>query len=159
MREVCIALGSNVGDAAANVRAAYERLKGVLENAKLSRLYASPPMYHEDQAWFVNAAAIGETDLDGRALLKMLKDMEKDMGREATFRNGPRLIDLDIVFLGDETVDEEGLHIPHQRLAERDFVLFPLKDLKPDWREPGTGRSVSAMLDALPKGELYVLAG
>ena len=153
-----LGLGSNIGNAAANIREAFARLDILLDNAKLSPLYAAPPMYRTDQDWFVNAVVLGETDLSPRELLEQTQGIEKGMGRIETFKNGPRLIDLDILFYGDQSIKEEGLIVPHPRMEERQFVLHPLRDVKPDWVHPVTKRSVSDMIDALPKGDLYVLA-
>ena len=154
-----LGLGSNIGNAAANIREAFARLDIILDNAKLSPLYAAPPMYRTDQDWFVNAVVLGETDLSPRELLEQTQGIEKGMGRIETFKNGPRLIDLDILFYGDQSIKEEGLTVPHPRMEERQFVLHPLRDVKPDWVHPVTKRSVSDLIDALPKGDLYVLAG
>lgn len=158
MTKTAIALGSNIGDAAANIRAAFARLEIILDDARLSRLYASPPMYRKDQDWFVNAVAVGETELAPQALLEELKAIEKTMGRLETFRNGPRLIDLDILFFADQIIEEEGLRIPHSRMMERPFVLYPLRDLEADWTHPLTKRSIAEMIESLPKDELYALA-
>jgi 2-amino-4-hydroxy-6-hydroxymethyldihydropteridine diphosphokinase len=126
MARAGIGLGSNLGDPAANVRAAIDALSEIGVVAARSRLYRSKPWGRADQPDFCNAAAIVETKLSPRALLERLKELEKRLGREPSERWGPRAIDFDILFYDDIRVDEPGLHIPHPRLLERAFALVPL---------------------------------
>lgn len=156
---VAIALGSNIGDAAANVRSAFKRLGTVLADARLSTLYESAPMYHTDQAKFVNAVAVGSSSDNPRNVLNKLKNIEKELGRGETFRNGPRVIDLDILFMGNVVWQDELLQIPHPRMAERPFVLIPLRELAADWPHPQTGKTVAAMAEELVwnKSDLHAL--
>ncbi len=146
---VAIALGSNIGDAAANVQSAFKRLAPLLDNARLSKLYSSAPMYHTDQDQFVNAVAFGSSDITPTDLLNKLKNIEKELGRNETFRNGPRVIDLDVLFYGAVMMQSENLQIPHPRMDERPFVLIPLRELCPDWPHPRTGRTVAQMCERL----------
>ena len=157
---VAIALGSNIGDAAANVHSAFKRLTPVLGDARLSKLYESAPMYHTDQAKFVNAMAVGTSSENPTTILNILKNIEKELGRGATFRNGPRVIDLDIVLFGNIVFQDEHLQIPHPRMAERPFVLIPLRELAADWPHPQTGKTVAAMADELAwnRNDLHELA-
>ena len=98
------------------------------------------------------------TSLTPHELLEGVKDIETDLGRETTFRNGPRVIDLDILTYGDESVDTEDLQVPHPRIQERDFVLGPLSDMDPDLKVAGLGGKTvkevscrwSICLNALP---------
>lgn len=124
-----IGLGANLGDAAANVEAAIERLGEAGTVRARSRLYRSEPWGERAQPQFVNAVALLETALSPRALLAKLKAIESAMGRTATYRWGPRRIDLDILTYGDLRIDEPELIVPHPRLAERAFVLVPLAEL------------------------------
>ncbi len=143
-----IGLGSNVGDAASHVRAgiaALDRLGVVIAR---SRLYRSPPWGVEDQAGFVNAAAVLETALSPRALLAALKVLETELGRIQTYRWGPRLIDLDILAYDDACIREPDLIVPHERLAERAFALAPLAEIDPAYRPA---------YEALPKQERAAL--
>ena len=124
-------LGSNIGDKPANIRAALKFIeeRGVARLTAVSRLYRTPPWGVLDQGDFANACAIGQTDLSPYELLAAVKKIEADMGREATRRWGPRLIDVDILFLGDHTLDDPELTLPHKELFSRGFVLAPLAEI------------------------------
>ena len=126
-----IGLGSNVGDAAANVRRAIDALGALGTVAACSSLYRSEPWGPPDQPDFVNAAALLQTALEPRALLAALKAIEHVMVRVETERWGPRLIDLDILAYDDLEMREPGLTIPHERLFERAFALAPLAEIDP----------------------------
>lgn len=139
-----IGIGSNAGDAAANVRLAFERLAELGTVVARSPLYRTAPWGVVDQAPFVNAAAALDTALDPRALLAALKRIESEQGRVATFRWGPRVLDLDILTYGDVRLDAPDLVIPHARLHERAFALVPLAAID---------ASFAGLRDALPPGE------
>lgn len=127
-------LGSNIGDKPENIRKALKLLeeRGVARLAAVSRIYRTPPWGVLDQGDFANACAIGETALSPYELLAAVKKIEADMGREPTRRWGPRLIDVDILFLGDHTLDDPELTLPHKELFGRGFVLMPLVEIAPD---------------------------
>ncbi|GAC1576827.1 MAG: 2-amino-4-hydroxy-6-hydroxymethyldihydropteridine diphosphokinase [Candidatus Elarobacter sp.] len=144
MPVAAIGIGSNVGDAAGHVRRAFERLAELGSVVARSSLYHSEPWGVEGQDPFVNAAALVDTALDPHALLAALKSIEAEEGRVATFRWGPRVLDLDILAYGDARLDGAGLTIPHPRLQERAFVLVPLAQID--------ARYVP-LRDALPPGE------
>jgi 2-amino-4-hydroxy-6-hydroxymethyldihydropteridine diphosphokinase len=129
MARAGIGLGSNLGDPAANVRAAIEALSEVGKVAARSRLYRTKPWGRADQPDFCNAAAIVETQLAPRELLERLKALEQRLGRKPSERWGPRAIDFDILFYDDMSLDEPGLQLPHPRLLERAFVLVPLAEI------------------------------
>jgi 2-amino-4-hydroxy-6-hydroxymethyldihydropteridine diphosphokinase len=126
-----IGIGSNVGDAAAHVRAAFERLATIGTLTARSSLYRTKAWGVTDQADFFNAAALLKTVLEPHALLAELKAIERDMGRVQTFRWGPRVIDLDILAYDALVLDEATLTIPHPRLRERAFALAPLAEIDP----------------------------
>jgi 2-amino-4-hydroxy-6-hydroxymethyldihydropteridine diphosphokinase len=148
---VFIALGSNLGDRAGHIRDAVALLGQAdgFEVTAVAPLYESAPMYVEDQPRFVNTCLKGRTSLTARGLLALLKSVETEIGRRATYRNGPRVIDLDIVYFGTERVESEDLIIPHPRRGERIFVLQPLADLAPDFIDPETGGTMAALMAAL----------
>ncbi|MBP5856459.1 2-amino-4-hydroxy-6-hydroxymethyldihydropteridine diphosphokinase [Marivibrio halodurans] len=158
MGEVLIALGANLGDRRAHLARAVEALRADMALDALSRLYETAPMYVADQPAFLNMAVRGRTALAPRALLDRLKEIEDALGRETTYRNGPRAIDLDILYHGDRIVSDDRLTVPHPRIAERAFVLVPLMDIAPDWIDPARGESVRAMHDAVPGRDTVRLA-
>jgi 2-amino-4-hydroxy-6-hydroxymethyldihydropteridine diphosphokinase len=140
-----IGLGSNVGDRLANLQAALY----ALEPIAVSPIYETEPWGYTEQDPFLNAVAEIKTDLEPTALLQRLKDIEQQVGRRATFRYGPREIDIDILLYDDLVMDEDGLSIPHPRLHERAFMLRPLADLAPELIIPPGEQSVSELLAAL----------
>lgn len=147
MKTAYIALGSNLGDRAENLRRAREGIQGGdLTIVRASSLYETEPRGWRDQPWFLNQVVEAQTTLLPRQLLSRLLKMEREMGRKRTVPNGPRVIDLDILLHGSACVNTPGLEIPHPRLGERRFVLEPLAELSPDLRHPQTRRSVREML-------------
>jgi 2-amino-4-hydroxy-6-hydroxymethyldihydropteridine diphosphokinase len=138
-----IGLGANLNDPAAQVEyalAELDRLPGTRLIAR-SSLYASAPVGYVDQPDFINAVAQVDTTLAPRALLAALLDIEHRHGRERSFRNAPRTLDLDLLLYGDAHFHEEGLTLPHPRMHERGFVLLPLLEIAPDTVIPGRGRA------------------
>ena len=116
-------------------------------------------MYLREQALFLNCVAIISTTLEPDILLMACQKIERDLGRKRKIRNGPRVIDLDIISYGRRLVNIPGLTIPHPRLTERRFVLKPLLELAPYWRHPGLGRSVKELLDLLQSGDKVIYYG
>lgn len=149
MTLVHIALGGNLGDRLANLESAIAALAPDVAVLKRSPIYETDPKYVTDQPRFLNMALAAETDLDAPSLLVFLKSIEERLGRVPGERNGPRPIDLDIVFFGDDVIDLPDLTVPHPRLAERAFVLRPLAAIASARIHPVTGLSVGEMLDAL----------
>ena len=138
-----VGLGANLDDPAAQVEyalAELDRLPGTRLIAR-SGLYASAPVGYVDQPDFINAVARVETALAPRALLAALLDLEHRHGRERSFRNAPRTLDLDLLLYGGARFHEEGLTLPHPRMHERAFVLLPLMEIAPDTLIPGRGRA------------------
>lgn len=124
-----VGIGSNLGDPEANVRDAIAALGELGAVERTSSLYRTKAWGKTDQPDFVNAVALLETGMSPRALLTALKAIETSLGRVPSERWGPRAIDLDILTFDDLRIEEEGLSIPHPRMAERAFVLVPLAEI------------------------------
>lgn len=135
MTPVAIGLGSNVGDPPAQLAEAVRRLAGVVEGTRLSRVYRTAPMYVTDQADFANAVLAGRCSLGPYALVRRLKEIEAEMGREPGPRNGPRPIDLDLLAYGRLRLDGVGLVVPHPGALQRRFVVEPWLEVADEgWR-------------------------
>lgn len=143
---VFIALGTNVGDCAANLQTAKALLRRKVAILQASSVYRTPPWGYTQQPDFLNQVIEVSTWLQPRALLRFLKRIEKKMGREKLILNGPRVIDLDIIFYGSRVLTSLDLQIPHPRMVGRAFVLAPLNEIAPDVIHPGLGISVQEML-------------
>ena len=143
---VYIALGSNLGNRLSNLKNAISNFTPQMDVKKKSPVYETPPWGYADQPAFLNQVVMVETYLEPEDLLGHLKRLETVLGREPSFQNGPRLIDLDILFYDDLIVDSPPLVIPHPRLHQRAFVLVPLNDIAPDLVHPLYAKSISEML-------------
>ena len=147
--QVFLALGTNIGDREANLCKARKALAPKVTIIKESPIYITPPWGFEDQPEFLNQVLEVRTKMRPGRLLAYLKRIEKKMGRLKTFRNGPRLIDLDILFYGQRVIERSKLRIPHPRLHERAFVLVPLEDIAPDFIHPVLNMTVETMLSKI----------
>ena len=151
-----ISLGSNIGDKLQNIQKAVEILTETGNSTLLrhSECYKTEPVDYADQDWFVNAVIEIETDYPPLRLLKKIKTIEKEMGRnEGGIRFGPRIIDLDILFFDDLIIKEDGLTIPHPRLHQRRFVLKPICDIAPHLVHPVLSKSMETLLNNLNTGQ------
>jgi 2-amino-4-hydroxy-6-hydroxymethyldihydropteridine diphosphokinase len=146
-RPAYVGIGSNLNDPHARVHEAFGHLEalGSMGWMLRSRLYRTRPMGPQDQPDFVNAAAGLLTQLTARELLAALLGIEKSMGRNRQQRWGPRVIDLDLIWMPGEIIDEPGLTLPHPGVSTRNFVLYPLADIAPSLAIPGHGK-VSELL-------------
>lgn len=152
MREtVFIGFGSNVGDRVDFCDRAVTLLS-LLPHSQVrgvSLLYETEPVYDHAQpgdGWFLNGVVELETEVTPRSLLTVLREIERSLGRDDDNRSGPRTIDLDILFYGQQIIDDPELVVPHPRLHQRRFVLMPLSELDPLWVHPTRQRTVSQML-------------
>jgi 2-amino-4-hydroxy-6-hydroxymethyldihydropteridine diphosphokinase len=145
-----VAIGSNLNHPQARVREAFERLATLPDTRSVlrSRLYKTRPMGPQDQPQFANAAAGLLTQLSARELLDGLLQIEKAMGRSRQERWGPRVIDLDLVWMLGATIDEPGLTVPHPGVSTRNFVLYPLADIAPTLTIPGHGNVLELLHSA-----------
>lgn len=142
MTDACVALGSNLDGPRTRVErafAALAALPGTRVSAR-SRLYRTPPWGVVDQPDFINAVAVLDTTLAPRGLLQALLAIEARAGRVRGIRNGPRVLDLDLLLYGGQTIHLPDLEVPHPRLQDRAFVLVPLAEVAPDLEVPGRGR-------------------
>ena len=147
MTRAYVGLGANLGPREQTLGRAVELIGQApgVDVVAVSELRETDPVGVVDQPRFLNGAAALETTLTARELLDLLLDVERELGRVRAERWGPRVVDLDLLLYGDETLDEPGLRVPHPRLHERRFALEPLAELDPDVSIPGRGR-VSELL-------------
>jgi 2-amino-4-hydroxy-6-hydroxymethyldihydropteridine diphosphokinase len=136
-KKVYLSLGSNVGDREENLRAAIAALVGAgVRLIKISSFYETEPVDLREQPWFLNCVLEGEAKIPALELLRALGGIEKQMGSKKLVAKGPRLIDLDILLYGDETIDTPELQVPHPRIYLRRFVLVPLAEIAPNLKHP-----------------------
>ena len=151
MTLIYLALGSNVGNCEENLREAERRLRQLGIAVKLvSSIYETAPVDYLDQPWFLNSVLQAETDLPPQELLRRMREIESAMGSQKPFAKGPRLLDLDILLYGDETISTADLQVPHPRMLERLFVLLPLAEIAPNYRHPSWQGTVAELLQKTP---------
>jgi 2-amino-4-hydroxy-6-hydroxymethyldihydropteridine diphosphokinase len=150
-----IAMGANLpspaGSPEATLAAAASRLASLGRIAGRSSLYSTQPVGFADQPRFLNAVVVLDTELAPHVLLDRLLAIELEFGRDRStgLPNGPRTLDLDILLVGDLSIHESGLEIPHPRLAERAFVLVPLNEIAPHAIDPSHHKTVAQLLQTL----------
>lgn len=150
-RRVLIGLGSNIGDSAAMVRRAMLELeRSFLARPQRSRLWKTEPVGFLDQPAFVNAAIIGTTDLSARAIHDSCKEIEQMLGRTQRERWREREIDIDVIMIENEVFDEDDIHIPHARMADRRFVLVPCFEIASSLVCPRSGNTIDQLLSSCP---------
>ena len=152
-----LALGSNMGNRLANLKAAILNLTPQMTIRKKSSVYETPPWGFQEQDAFLNQVVKVETYLEPQPLMHHLKRLETALGRVSNFQNGPRLIDIDILFFDDVIMDTLPLVIPHPRLHERAFVLVPLAELAAELAHPVLHKSIGELLEGVDQSEITML--
>jgi 2-amino-4-hydroxy-6-hydroxymethyldihydropteridine diphosphokinase len=157
---VFLSLGSNRGIRRKNIEDAITRLATCdVQVQVFSSYYETEPVYLKNQRDFVNSVCELRTGLEPKALLRECLGVEATMGRERTLDNGPRIIDIDILFYDDRILRDEELTIPHPLLFERRFVLVPMNEIAPGFCDPISGRTVAELLEACPDRSVVTRIG
>ncbi len=153
---VFLALGSNVNDRRAYIEKACKLLGKKIHNMKMADLYVTKPWGFKYQDSFLNTVIRGSTLLSPQDLLVFTQLVESEVGRIKRFQNGPREVDIDVLFYGNEILESDTLTIPHPRIQERDFVLRPLVDIDESFIHPKLNMSVRDLFENM-KGRRYII--
>jgi 2-amino-4-hydroxy-6-hydroxymethyldihydropteridine diphosphokinase len=148
MNDVILLIGGNQGNRLLYLNEAIQEIKkriGVIELR--SHIYETAPWGIQEQPPFYNQVLGVQTNLSPKEVMSEILSIEEQMGRKRMEKNGPRIIDIDILYFGDTIIQEEQLEIPHPRIAERRFVLTPLAELYPEWIDPVRKITITEMLD------------
>ncbi len=157
MHKAFIGLGSNLGDKRKNIAIALKRLKDRgIKIIKISSLIETEPYGYKEQDKFLNAVCLVETNYSPHKLLKILLNIEEEMGRVRDIKWGPRIIDLDIIFYDNLILKDESLVIPHYDAHNRIFVMGPLSEIAPDFVHPVLKKTVKEIYLELTKGNFYL---
>ena len=149
MARVFLSIGSNIGNRAGHLNAAIAALSDAgVRILKLSSFYETEPVDYLQQDWFLNCVVEGETSLPAADLLSRLRAIETRMGSKKVIAKGPRILDIDILLYGDETIATPELQIPHPRMTQRRFVLVPLAEIAPELRHPSWHATAKELLAA-----------
>ena len=157
MEIIFLALGSNIENRKQHIETAITFLHEKVYDMIVAPLYETKPRYFENQQNFLNTVLRGFTDLEPRELLQFTKTVQQKVGRVERFRNGPREIDIDILFYDHAVYKDAELEIPHPRLQERDFVLQPFSDINPDFSHPVLKKTIRELLDTLTQEQQSVI--
>jgi 2-amino-4-hydroxy-6-hydroxymethyldihydropteridine diphosphokinase len=146
---VYLSLGSNIGDRAANLHAAIVSLPAAgVRVRKVSAFYETEPVDYLQQDWFLNCVVEGATEIPAGTLLSRLREIELRMGSRKAIAKGPRILDIDILLYGDDTIATPELQVPHPRMTQRRFVLVPLVEIAPAVQHPSWHASAADLLAA-----------
>ena len=146
-----LSLGSNIGNREQNLRLAIGELPHAgVAITRVSSFYETEPVDLREQPWFLNCVVQAETHFDPFMLLRALREIETKMGSKKLVAKGPRLIDMDLLLYGSETIDTPALQAPHPRMHLRRFVLVPLAEIAPEVRHPTLKKSVVRLLEETP---------
>ena len=156
---VYLALGSNMGNRLSNLKAAVLNLTPQMTVKQKSSVYETPPWGFTEQDAFLNQVVKVTTYLEPEPLLRHLKRMETALGRVPNFQNGPRVIDIDILFFDKMIINTPPLVVPHPRLHERAFVLVPLAEVEPDFIHPILQRPINKILEDVDRSEIKLFTG
>jgi len=157
MHQIFLALGSNIENRKQHIETAIVLLREKVHDITVAPLYETKPRYFENQYNFLNTVLSGFTDLEPQELLQFTKTVQKKVGRVERFRNGPREIDIDILFYDNVVYKDEVLEIPHPGIQERDFVLQPFSDIDPDFSHPVLKKTIRELLDTLQEEQRSVI--
>jgi len=157
MPKVFLGLGSNIGDKEDHINKALTFISELYTVKKKSHLYLTEPVRNIKQDWFLNCVVEIQTDVDPKKLLSTIKSIERKLGRIKTVKNGPRIIDIDILFYGDYVLNTKTLVIPHPSIQERLFVLQPMMDINPDLIHPVFRKSIHELYHDHPWTEKVTL--
>lgn len=160
---IIISLGANLSGPYGEPRETLDAVPASLERygvcvKALSQQWLTAPVPLTADPWYYNAAAIIETELSPKSLIEVLKQVEKELGRKDFSQNAPRALDLDLITYQDVLLSTPELCLPHPRLHERAFVLYPLREIAPQWKHPVSGLSVEEMIALVPAGQEIRLA-
>lgn len=144
---VYFSLGSNLGDREKNLRTAVSALADAkVRVTRVSAFYETEPVGLREQPWFLNCIVEAQTEIPALELLRALRSIESRLGSKKLVPKGPRLIDLDILVYGDETIDTPELQVPHPRMLQRRFVLVPLAEICPNLKHPSWRGTATELL-------------
>lgn len=154
---VYLGLGSNIGNLEQNLLTARKEIAKIGKIVKKSSLYKTEPVNYKNQPDFLNFALVISTELSAPELILKLKEIERKMGRIKKIDQGPRLIDIDILFYNNEIINQTDLQIPHPKLSQRSFVLIPMNEIDKDFIDPRSQKTIHELLNELKNHEKVTL--